>query len=198
VGAGPPAVGVATHHPPPSPPPTLPYTAVWYFSVGANAGVKGGGVCAYWACFVCVIVSPVRRNALYLYNTMLRLKGMWVKLGQYMSSRNDLLPDEYIPVLTKLQDRIMPRPIEEVRAVVEAEFSKPIAQLFAELEPNALAAASIGQVHRGKLLDGTVVAVKVQHAGMQELLASDVANSRALMSWVQMVEPDFDFKKVCL
>ena len=77
---------------------------------------------------------------------MLQLKGMWVKFGQYLSSRNDLLPDEYVPIYTKLQDRINPRPIDEVRTVIEEDFGRPVAEVFAELDSNALAAASIGQV----------------------------------------------------
>ena len=94
-------------------------------------------------CWVCVSHC---RNALYTYNAMLQLKGMWVKFGQYLSSRNDLLPDEYVPIYTKLQDRINPRPIDEVRTVIEEDFGRPVAEVFAELDSNALAAASIGQV----------------------------------------------------
>ena len=83
---------------------------------------------------------------MYTYNAMLQLKGMWVKFGQYLSSRNDLLPDEYLPIYTKLQDRINPRPIDDVRAVIEADFGRPVAEVFSELDSTALAAASIGQV----------------------------------------------------
>ena len=69
-------------------------------------------------------------------------------------------------------------------------------QVFAELEPTALAAASIAQVHKGKLHNGMQVAVKVQHAGMQKILSDDIVNTATLMSWLNVVEPDFNFKSV--
>ena len=136
------------------------------------------------------------RNAAQVYHAMLILQGFWIKLGQYLSTRNDLMPDEYISVLTKLQDRIRARPIAQVKETIEEEFKKPMLTLFKSIDEKALAAASIAQVHRGVLHDGTVVAIKVQHRGIYDILKNDITNLEKLMAWISLVEPSADFKKV--
>jgi predicted unusual protein kinase regulating ubiquinone biosynthesis (AarF/ABC1/UbiB family) len=98
----------------------------------------------------------------------------FVKLGQVLSTRGDLLPPEYITALSALQDRVGPVPYEHIEQVVVEEFGRGIARVFLTFEPVPLASASLGQVHKATLHDGTVVAVKVQRPGIRAALADDI------------------------
>lgn len=98
----------------------------------------------------------------------------FVKLGQILSTRVDLLPPAYIAELERLQDRVPPEPFELVRATVERELGQPVGTAFARFEERPLAAASIGQVHAATLPDGTSVVVKVQRSGIDKVIAGDL------------------------
>lgn len=98
----------------------------------------------------------------------------FVKLGQVLSTRGDLVPAEYIAALQTLQDRVGPVPYPEVEQVVLEEFGLGIAHVFNTFEPSPLAAASLGQVHVASLGDGRKVAVKVQRPGIRARLAEDL------------------------
>ncbi len=98
----------------------------------------------------------------------------FIKLGQVLSTRADLLPVPYLTALSRLQDNVAPFPYSEVEAIVEAELGTRISKAFASFEPEPLAAASLGQVHRATLRDGRPVAVKVQRPGIRETIASDL------------------------
>ena len=98
----------------------------------------------------------------------------FIKLGQILSTRPDLLPEEYCQELRKLQDQTSPVSFLEIREVVEQELKKPIEEIFAEFDPAPLASASIAQVHRAVLKDGNKVAVKVQKPGVEEKVISDL------------------------
>ena len=98
----------------------------------------------------------------------------FIKLGQILSTRPDLLPEEYTSELTKLQDRIPPCPSDEIKAVIEEELGKTIGELFKSFEEVPLASASIGQVHRAVLKDGTPVVVKVQKPGVERRIREDL------------------------
>ena len=98
-----------------------------------------------------------------------------VKLGQVLSTRPDLVPSEIAAELSRLQDHAPPVPFEAVRAVVEAELGEPLDVLFADFDPEPLAAASIGQVHAATLPDGTAVVVKVQRPGVEAQAEADLA-----------------------
>ena len=135
------------------------------------------------------------RNSAQVYHLMITLQGFWIKLGQYLSTRNDLMPEEYIAVLSKLQDRVKARPMSDVKHTIEEEFKRPMTEVFKSFDEKAIAAASIAQVHRAVLHDGTVVAVKVQHRGMHDILMNDIINLEKLMSWISLVEPSADFKQ---
>lgn len=99
----------------------------------------------------------------------------FVKFGQVLSVRQDLLPPQIIEELQKLQDAVPPFPGEEARRIVEAELGRPVSELFAEFDPSPLAAASMAQVHGATLRDGTEVVVKVQRPGIADLIYSDLA-----------------------
>jgi ubiquinone biosynthesis protein len=100
--------------------------------------------------------------------------GMFVKLGQLLSTRADLLPAGVIAELSRLQDQVAPAPPEAVRALLEAELGRPVTEAFAELDPEPIAAASIAQAYRGRLPSGEAVVVKVQRPGVAESVDRDL------------------------
>ncbi|TVU07723.1 hypothetical protein EJB05_41090 [Eragrostis curvula] len=133
------------------------------------------------------------RNARRVLNLMIELEGLWVKLGQYLSTRADVLPEPYINVLKQLQDSLPPRPFEEVRGTIEKEFGKPMSDLFTDFVVDPLATASIAQVHRATLVDGRDVVVKIQHDGVKEVILEDLKNAKSLIEWIAWAEPQYDF-----
>lgn len=113
--------------------------------------------------------------ALYYRRQALALRGGLLKIGQFASSRMDVLPKPYLEALSDLQDRVPPLSFETVRPVVERELRAPLEEVFTSFEEQAVAAASIGQVHRAKLAGGAQVAVKVQYPGIASILLDDLA-----------------------
>ncbi|HEV7515657.1 MAG TPA: AarF/UbiB family protein, partial [Thermoanaerobaculia bacterium] len=98
----------------------------------------------------------------------------FIKLGQLLSTRTDLLPMPYLKALTRLQDRIAAFPFAEVEAIVSTELGVRLSKAFASFEETPLAAASLAQVHRAALRDGRPVAVKVQRPGVREQILEDL------------------------
>jgi ubiquinone biosynthesis protein len=98
----------------------------------------------------------------------------YIKLGQILSTRPDLIPMDFIQELSKLQDHVPAFPFEQVRKVIESEFDQPLENLFDHLDEEPLASASIGQVHRAVLKDGEAVAVKFQRPGIRKIIEVDL------------------------
>lgn len=98
----------------------------------------------------------------------------FVKFGQVLSTRSDLLPETVLAELRRLQDTVAPIPIERVYQVIEAELGASVGELYAEFDPEPLGAASIGQVHRARLVSGETVAVKVQRPEAPQRVESDL------------------------
>lgn len=119
----------------------------------------------------------------------------FIKLGQILSTRSDLLPAEYIEEFSKLTDRITPLPFHEIREVVEREFGRPIAELFESIEEIPLAAASIAQVHRAVLKDENApfrnVVIKVQRPGITETIQSDIQILYVVAQALEKLRDDF-------
>jgi len=109
------------------------------------------------------------------------LKGPFAKAGQFASLRYDVLAPEVRAAFATLQDRVAPRPLAEITAVVEAELGVPLAARFAEFEATPLGTASVAQVHRARLLGGEAVAVKVQFPWLAYSLRADLALARLLL-----------------
>src|SRR5216683_1458546 len=102
--------------------------------------------------------------------TAIKLGVLLIKLGQYLSSRADLLPDQALAVLGSLQDEVPPAPFSHIVSVIETELGKPVEQLFSMLERKATAAASLGQVHKAILAStGETVAVKIHRPNNDQL-----------------------------
>lgn len=103
-----------------------------------------------------------------------KLGATYIKLGQLLSTRADMLPAPYMEALARLQDRVEPFPYAEAEEIIEEELGARVSKLFSRLDPEPMAAASLGQVHRGWLRDGRAVAVKVQRPGIRERVLHDL------------------------
>lgn len=103
-----------------------------------------------------------------------KLGPTFIKLGQLLSTRADLLPAPYLDALTRLQDHIEPFPYEEVEHIVSSELGVRISKAFEEFDPVPIGAASLAQVHRAWMRDGRAVVVKVQRPDIRELIVGDL------------------------
>ncbi len=118
------------------------------------------------------------RMAGQIADTLGELKGAVMKVGQIASQTQDFLPKEFSDALERLQKEAPPMPFDVIVAQVESELGKPVPELFEYLQETPYAAASIGQVHRARLHDGTDVIVKVQYPGVDESCDSDLKQLR--------------------
>ncbi len=114
----------------------------------------------------------------------------FVKLGQLMATRPDLVPMSMVLELRKLQDDVPPFPSDEAGAVIEEELGRPLGELFAHFETEPLAAASVAQVHRARLHDGAEVVVKVQRPDLQRVITRDLEILRGFADLVHEKVPE--------
>lgn len=121
-----------------------------------------------------------------------KLGPTFIKLGQLLSTRADLLPPPYLEALTRLQDRIEPFTYEEVDRIVSGELGVRISKAFVEFDPQPLAAASLAQVHRAYMRDGRAVVVKVQRPNIREQIVEDL---EALEEFAQFMDAHTELGK---
>ncbi len=126
----------------------------------------------------------------HLADTLGELKGAVMKLGQFASQVSDLLPDDIASALSRLQQQAPPMDFALIREQIELELDAPVARLFAHLDEKPYAAASIGQVHRARLLDGREVVVKVQYPGIADSCDSDLRQLKRALRMGRLVQVD--------
>ncbi|MCC7366008.1 MAG: AarF/ABC1/UbiB kinase family protein [Dehalococcoidia bacterium] len=136
------------------------------------------------------------RAAEALYHLAVDLKGLYIKTGQFIATRSDLVPAAYTASLSRLQDRVPPRPAGQVRAAIEHELGRPVRELFDRFDNEPLGAASLAQVHRARLHDGREVVVKVQYPEVGGLVRLDVRNLKTAVRLLARREPNFDYRAV--
>jgi len=118
-----------------------------------------------------------------------RLGGVWIKVGQFLSARVDVLPEAITAELASLQDEVNPESIETLRPVVEAELGQPLERLYLGFDSAPLASASLGQVHRARLPSGEAVVVKIQRPGIEGLIRVDLKALATVVGWLKRYRP---------
>jgi aarF domain-containing kinase len=133
-----------------------------------------------------------RTSAESVYEAAIELRGLILKGCQFLGSRADVLPREWVQVLSKLQDRVPPRTFSVARRTVERELGAELSEIFDDFSKRPIASASLAQVHRARLKNGQAVAVKIQYPEIERLIRSDLSNLRFLFKAVEWMERDFD------
>lgn len=117
--------------------------------------------------------------------------GAFVKVGQMLSLRSDLIPQEYCDEFSKLQDHVKPFPFLEVKKILEGEYKKSFKDIFKEFEEKPLASASVGQVHKARLKTGELVAIKVQRPNIKKVFDADIDLLEYIADEVEKYLPEF-------
>jgi aarF domain-containing kinase len=140
------------------------------------------------------------RNAQKLLEKIQTLEGFWVKVGQYLSSRADVMPPEYLQTLAQLQDSMPPRSWKETWETIQEELGEEALERFESIDPEPLSTASLAQVHRATLKEHNGerhdVVIKVQHRGVASLMLQDMENLRVILQLLAYSDPDLDFGPV--
>ncbi len=113
-----------------------------------------------------------------------KLGPSYIKLGQFLSTRTDLLPKFLLSALARLQDQVEPFAFATVERIVASELGVRLSKAFSEFDPHPVASASLSQVHRARLRGGREVAVKVQRPGIRERISEDIAAMRKIAGWI--------------
>ena len=119
----------------------------------------------------------------------LKMGGLLIKLGQFLSVRVDVLPPEVTAELSGLQDEVPPESLDDILAVIAAEFGRPIEQVFDRFAPEPEAAASLAQVHKARLPSGEMVVVKVQRRHIETMVETDLAAIGMAVKWLKLYRP---------
>jgi ubiquinone biosynthesis protein len=131
--------------------------------------------------------GPDRKTAARFRRMLLELGPTFIKLGQLLSARPDILPSHWVDELSELQDAVPPIPVAAVRAEIERGLGRSVAECFAELDPLPLASASIAQVHRARTHSGEPVVVKVQRPGTRARIEADLGLLREIARLVEAI-----------
>lgn len=129
------------------------------------------------------------RQAVWLRESLIALGPTFIKIGQALGTRGDLLPLSYVRELARLQDQVPPFPTSEAYARIESELGCSLPQAYREIDAEPVAAASLGQVYRARLLTGEEVAVKVQRPNLKEIISFDIAILQRLVRVMNRIFP---------
>ena len=152
-------------------------------------GLAFAGFVLWWAWHRAVMRCDDHPVAERFATLLQGLGTTFVKLGQHLSLRADLLPEAAQQALARLQDHVGPFPSEQAQQAVESAFGRPCSQLFARFDLSPLAAASVAQIHRAELPDGTEVIVKIRRPGAAEAVESDMRILHVLATVAQALLP---------
>lgn len=136
------------------------------------------------------------RSAELIYRTATRLEGLLIKACQFVGARADILPPQYVDVLSRLHDRVPPKPFSVIQRQVEEEIGRPLSEVFSFFSPTPIASASLAQVHEARLKDGRRAAVKVQYPDIAAIIDLDLRNFTFFINLLTRLERSFDFRAV--
>jgi predicted unusual protein kinase regulating ubiquinone biosynthesis (AarF/ABC1/UbiB family) len=135
----------------------------------------------------------LRAVAIQFRTLAIDMGGLMIKVGQFLSTRVDVLPEEITGELANLQDEVQPETFDDIRKIAEKELNGRLEDYYSWLDPNAMAAASLGQVHKAQLntAEGGIydVVVKVQRPNIETIIATDLAALRTVGKWIQRYRP---------
>jgi predicted unusual protein kinase regulating ubiquinone biosynthesis (AarF/ABC1/UbiB family) len=131
----------------------------------------------------------LERQAVWLKENLIALGPTFIKIGQSLGTRGDLLPLAYVKELATLQDQVPPFPTTDAYARIEAELGRTLQQAFAEIDAAPIAAASLGQVYRARMHTGEEVAVKVQRPNLAKIIALDISVLRSIVRLINRIFP---------
>jgi len=138
-----------------------------------------------------------QRNARRIEAAIVKLRGLFIKVGQLISIMANFLPDAFREELQGLQDQVPPRPYRDIEARLREEFGgRSPTEVFAEFSTEPVASASIGQVHRARLPSGEAVAVKVQYPDIEEIVRTDLRALKRIFSVLRWFLPDYGFETI--
>ncbi|MBV9211469.1 MAG: AarF/ABC1/UbiB kinase family protein, partial [Acidobacteria bacterium] len=129
----------------------------------------------------------IERQAVWLKESLIKLGPTFIKIGQSLGTRADLLPLAYVKELALLQDQVPPFPTSEAFARIEKELGRPLHEAYAEVDAEPIAAASLGQVYRARLYTGEEVAIKVQRPALEETISFDISILRRITDFLNRI-----------
>jgi len=133
-----------------------------------------------------------RKNARKVLATFISLGPVYIKLGQWLSSRADILPQPYLEELSKLQDSVPPAPFDQVKPIIEKDLG-PIDEKFDNIDPNPISGASLGQVYRGSI-SGQQIVIKVKRPGIEKVVSEDLkVLKKVLPLALRFVDPNLRY-----
>ena len=137
-------------------------------------------------------LEEFRKNARKVLHTFISLGPVYIKLGQWLSSRADILPQPYLEELAKLQDNVPAAPFDQVKPIIEHDLG-PITEKFENIDPNPVSGASLGQVYRGRL-SGQEIVVKVKRPGIEKIVSNDIKVLKKILPLaLRFVDPNLRF-----
>jgi len=137
-------------------------------------------------------IERYRKNARKVLNTFISLGPVYIKLGQWLSSRADILPQPYLEELSKLQDKVPAAPFDQVKPIIEKDIGS-INKKFDSIDPNPVSGASLGQVYRGSI-SGQQIVIKVKRPGIEKVVKEDLEVLKKILPLaLRFVDPNLRF-----